>query len=273
MPKKLKPRQKRKPRSERICGLPVSDRADYRVITAIGDLLRAVGRCRAQLFAGEPRTEQECVSAMLGHVYDAAASAVTGVSMLLSHGGRIAPYMMGRLCFEYMVRAEYCAAHPDYAQWALRLQFLRSNLRYNDAILSNKDKRIMGDRLRREERCLPKLSPHAREEAGLVPFHQITFTDMMLDVLDTHDPEAYRRQSMLMHADPYAIATLDEVDVAAVNRELVEACVALARIGTLIYERVTLGAIAEEEFRAACARIDDLSTVYGNLGVLDKAAS
>jgi hypothetical protein len=272
MPKKLKIRQKRKAGAERACGEPVSDRADVRVLAAIHDLGKAINLYRAHLEIGEARSEDECVAAMLGYVYDAAAAAICGMCGLLAHGGRIAPYMMGRLSFEYMVRAEYCAANPEYAQWAIRLQFRRSNLRYNDATLSNKDKRIIGDDIRREERRLPHFAPHARQDAGLIAFHEITFTDMMLDILGTHDPEPYRRQSMLMHADPYAIAMLD-VDDFAVNRELVEAGVALARIGTLIYERVTLGSIAEEQFRAACARIDDLSQWYSSRPTGESAAS
>jgi hypothetical protein len=233
-----------------------------RIMDALHEVIRTIRPFRRGLASTSAPEPDHSVNVMLLHLYDSAEQAAYGAAMLIGHGAFVATFLITRPCFEYMIRALYCAENPDYAQWCVHLQVLRSQLRHHDSLLSDREKRRLGDEIRRQERRFPDFAPHVREAQNLTPFHRITFADMVDEVLSERDQENYRLQSMLMHGDPFAVTVVNDASDQTVNRMFLHVAEYLTIFGRLLRSRQERIAIFDDEFERVVGRVDELSQRY-----------
>lgn len=222
------------------CTSAMARESDVRAMRFVDECMRAVHALRNLIPLDDDIREPDLsVNALLCHLASASAMAASSIVILNGHGLWSGAVMLERLCFEHSIRARYAALHPDYAEWAVNIDFLRTDLRHNEDVMTNKDKRLLGDDLRRMERRYPHVSPQARRDAGKIPFHELRFADMMYEVIGDDDPEAYRVQSLLLHGHMYGAVIASQMDHIPANKALLKAASDLLHIGALMQPRVT----------------------------------
>lgn len=197
------------------------------------------------------------VGIVLAHLAESACNAADAIMMLDGHGMWEAAVMMERACFEYMVRAHYSVRHPDYAQWSANIEVLWAHLQHNDRYMTDKEKRMYGDEIRRQERRFPHLTTRSRLDNGEVPFHQIRFTEMMQEVIGNADTDEYRVQSMLMHGKLYGKIAAAQIDHFTANLAIINAATDVVEIGILLAPGIGQPVEAYEPLRKACEQAQE----------------
>jgi hypothetical protein len=184
------------------------------VTVHLANVVQLLGKLAADIDS-LPHAERDSPKTQLLHHYcDSAGSTATSIVVLAVHAMWRGVAMLERPCLEFWIRAAYCVKHPDYAVWAVNVDFLRGQYNLLQHSLTEHERAKWEGRLEERRRRYAHLGAQSRELSGEIPFHKLRFTDMLDDVL-ANDAYAsiYRAQSMMLHGDSYAAviaSTLDE---------------------------------------------------------------